>query len=325
MIDQIHSMFNSLMSLLDHPAQLLKIVQFLLAIILVLLCAYCIYLYRSDKKNKERIFKGGKVKKGNQERLFADFVFKELYQNILVLYTQKGKGEAAAKKCFYAILLIFLALFLYLCSVGQMFLGLIFTVGLKFALDHITGTICLNFSDYMELQIPLAIDNITRIFSKVDDVRSILYESSLDLPQPLQGILQSLSSQMALDAPDVVLNRFMDVNSNPYAYTMIFILYNYTRGADKRDTILNLRDLKLSLENEKKIGMQERMERRMTVTINYVLCGVALAALMLNLTFNPTASAFFFSTLTGIALFIVGILLIVVSIFFNVMIMRGKK
>jgi hypothetical protein len=177
----------------------------------------------------------------------------------------------------------------------------------------------------MELQIPLAIDNITRIFSKVDDVRSILYESSLDLPQPLQGILQSLSSQMALDAPDVVLNRFMDVNSNPYAYTMIFILYNYTRGADKRDTILNLRDLKLSLENEKKIGMQERMERRMTVTINYVLCGVALAALMLNLTFNPTASAFFFSTLTGIALFIVGILLIVVSIFFNVMIMRGKK
>lgn len=325
MFNQIKDFIEAMMSPLQQSGELLRVFQLLNVCLLLCTLCYGLYKVRKEKRNKDHIFKDASRNEKNTDRLFADFVFKELYQNIQVYCAQKGKSKVAAERLFYCVLILLFALFLYMCSVGQMFLGILFVIGLKFMLDHITRSISLNFADYMEMQIPSAIDNITRIFSKIDDVRSLLYESSVDLPQPLQGILQSLSTQMSIDAPDIVLQRFMEINTNPWAYTMIFILYNYVCGADKRDTILSLRDLKLSLENEKKIGTQERMERKMTVMVNYALCAIAIFALFLNLTFNSTASTFFFSTLTGLLLFILGIFFVVVSVFFNIMIMRGKK
>lgn len=325
MLNQIKDFIGTMVSPLQQSGELLRVSQLLTVCLLMCTLCYGLYQVQREKRNKDHIFKDASRKEKNTDRLFADFVFKELYQNIQVYYAQKGKSKVAAERLFYCVLVSLFALFLYMCSVGQMFLGIFFVIGLKFILDHITRAISLNFADYMEMQIPSAIDNITRIFSKIDDVRSLLYESSVDLPQPLQGILQSLSTQMSIDAPDIVLQRFMEINTNPWAYTMIFILYNYVCGADKRDTILSLRDLKLSLESEKKIGTQERMERKMSVMVNYALCAIAIFALFLNLTFNSTASSFFFSTLTGLLLFILGIFFVVVSVFFNIMIMRGKK
>ena len=239
---------------------------------------------------------------------------------------ERGRDKEAAENMMSMILILIFALCAFMFLVKQPVFAIVLPVVLLFVITKITGLVKKSFSDYVMAQLPSGIDSIIRCFSGYNDLKSVLYDAGSTLPMPMRGIFQDLSRKMQTESPDIVLQDFMDASKDIWIYCLSFNLLSYVEDSNKKDVIANLRELKEVIDRDNREKQKQKVERKLTTTINYVLCAIAFAGFVGNLVFNrDVAYPFFFSTVGGLGCFLGGMALLVISIFSNLLIGSGKE
>ena len=301
--------------------------QVLMLVLFALTVSFCLLFYlqvQKDEKYENSIF-SRTYKKKERKNFITDVLLKELRENVLELTLEKGKPIEKANLLINTLLGIVLALSIFMFMMKQPVFAVVLPITLLFVMTKITGLIKKSFSDYVVLQLPNAIETLIRVFSGYDDLKTVLYETSETIPEPMRSIFMDLSRKMQTNMPSSVLQEFMDTNKNIWIYSLCFNLLAYIEDAEKKDVIDNLRELKDIIDRDNKEKKKQKLSRKLTTTINYVLCAMAIAGFILTLVFNKASAVpFFFGTVGGIGCFLGGMSLIVLTIFSNLLIGSGK-
>lgn len=292
----------------------------LLSIVFALFCSVVVYL---ENERENNIYRKVTIKK-ERKSFFKDVLLKDLYSNINDLMKERGKDEKETNKIVMILMLLILGVSLFMIVVRQILLGCIFPIVLTFTTVKITNLMKKTQDDYIQEQLPGAIDNIVRTFTKYSDLRTILYEASGTLKDPMRSMIAGISGKMLNQSPNIVIEDFADEVNNIWINSLCFILLNYLEATPKKEVVENLRNLRDIISRENKSKKKEKLERKMTVLINYAICGVAILGFAGNLLINPMAQSFFFSTLPGLICFVVGLALLITAIFSNLIIGSGK-
>lgn len=294
-------------------------------ILFIIVLAGLFYLQvRKDEEYEQAVFKRT-YKKEKKPNIITDVILKELKENVTALVAERGKPKESANTLMNVLIAIVIALGVFMALVKQPVFAIVLPILLLFTMTKITGLIRKSFADYVQAQLPTAIENLIRVFSGYNDLKTVLYEAGTTLPQPMRGIFQDLSRKMQSESPSVVLQEFMDDSRDIWIYCMTFNLLSYVEDAKKKDIIENLRELKEIIDRDNREKKKQKLARKLTTSINYILCIFAFAGFILNLVFNrDVAIPFFFSTVGGIACFLGGMILLVISIFSNLLIGSGK-
>lgn len=295
-------------------------------IMLVCICSIIIVLFYwwDDKRKNEVIYHFNKEKKA-RTNLLTDVLFKKLSANIKRLEDDRGKKPGWSQNVTMLILAMLLAMGIFLLYYKQVFLGVAMPIILLIVITKVSELIVDSNDEKIQASLPMAIDSIIRAMSKHDDLPGILYDAaSSGIEDPIKTMLQQMSIKMINSSIQGTLNEFMETNKNIWIYSLSFTLLNYTEDSSKEDTVVQLRKLKAIIDKENKDKNANKTEKKMTVAINYVLCVFAILGLLGNLAFNSGAKDFFFASIGGLACFVIGITLVIVSIFSNLLLGKGK-
>lgn len=313
---------SDIVALINNPEFVLNIFNSL-CVIIVCVGIIGVFAVWSEYMQETLIFRKTNTKKSDIN-FFKDVLFKELYRNVIDLQTDKGKTPESAEKIVMIYLGVVGFVAIFMIFVKQYFFAVLAPILLLWVGGKMTGMMKKSQDDYIQEQLPLALDNIVRTFTKYNDLRTILYESTGTLKQPMQGMIRNLANDMLNRSPDAVLEDFADDTNNIWINSMCFILLNYLGATPKKEVVENLRNLRDIITRDNKARNKERLERKMTVAINYALCFIALAGFIGNLLINPMAKDFFFSTAVGLICFVAGLSCLTLSIFSNLLIGSGK-
>lgn len=321
-VDFLSQVASDLMGVVKQPDFVLNIFN---TVCVIIVCVGIIggFAVWSEYMQETLIYRKSTGKKSDIN-FFKDVLFKELYNNVRDLQVDKGKDPEGADKIVMIYLLIVGFISIFMIFVKQYFFAVVAPIVLLWVGGKMTGMMKKSQDDYIQEQLPLALDNIVRTFTKYNDLRTILYESTTTLRQPMQGMIRNLANDMLNKSPDAVLEDFADDTNNIWINSMCFILLNYLGATPKKEVVENLRNLRDIITRDNKTRNKERLERKMTVAINYTLCAIALAGFAGNLFINPMAKDFFFSTAVGLICFVAGLSCLTLCIFSNLLIGSGK-
>lgn len=322
-LDNIRASLLDVQSFLLSRDGLNNIILALIAIILVAIAIYFIQITKDEQYEKAAFMRT--YKKEKRKNIITDVLLRDLKHNVYALNQEKGRPKEKGDMLFNILLIFVTALGVFMVMVHQPVFAVLLPVLLLFIMTKITGLIRKSFSDYVMAQLPGGIESIIRVFSGYDDLKSVLYEAGSTMPMPMKGIFQDLSRKMQTESPEVVLQDFMDTSKDIWIYCLCFNLLSYVEDASKKDIIENLRELKEVIDRDNREKQKQKVERKLTTSINYVLCVIAFVGFVGNLILNPSTSIpFFFGSIAGIGCFLVGMALLVVSIFSNILIGSGK-
>lgn len=321
--DVFSQIASDAMGLIKDPDFVLSIFN---SVCVIIFCVGLIGIFTvwSEYAQETLIYKKPNGVKKEHKSFIKDILFRDLYNNIRDLQVDKGKEPEAADKILVIYLLIVGFIAVFMLFVKQYFFAIIAPMLLLWVGGVMTGMMKKSQDDYIQEQLPMALDNIVRTFTKYNDLRTILYESTTTLRQPMQGMIRNLANDMLNKSPDAVLEDFADDTNNIWINSMCFILLNYLGATPKKEVVENLRNLRDIITRDNKSKNKERLERKMTVAINYAICGIVVAGFVGNLIFNPMAKDFFFSTAVGLICFVAGLSCLTLCIFSNLLIGSGK-
>lgn len=284
--------------------------------------AYSMYLML-DEVNKEKRLLNLKRKRKSKLVVFISKLFSKLNTNISLFMKEKGKSDESANRLTTIIIVSVFAFGAFLVSVGQLFFAFTLPVILLIAINHIVVDLRTSFSESLKNAMPTSVNGILRTFTKYSDLQTVLYETSKISMNPMRSILEGMSRQMVSMSPDIVIRETTNKLNNTWLHSLLFIILNYAEGTPKIEVVKNLRVLRDIVERENKTKTSEKLERKMSVTINYVLCIIAMIAAAGNIVFNKGAIDFYFSTPLGLLCFFGSLILIAATIFSNIFIARG--
>lgn len=284
--------------------------------------AYSMYLML-DEVNKEKRLLNLKRKRQSKLVTFISKLFSKLNSNIGLFMNEKGKSSESANQFTTIIIVSVFAFGAFLVAVGQVFFAFTLPIILLIAINHIVVDLRTSFSEALKNAMPTSVNGILRTFTKYSDLQTVLYETSKISMNPMRGILEGMSRQMVGVSPDIVIRETMNKINNTWLHSFLFIILNYAEGTPKIEVVDNLRTLRDIVERENKTKTSEKLERKMSVTINYVLCVIAMIAAAGNIIFNKGAIDFYFSTPLGLLCFFGSLILIAATIFSNIFIARG--
>lgn len=276
-----------------------------------------------DEVNKEKRLLNLKRKRQSKLVTFISKLFSKLNSNIGLFMNEKGKSSESANQFTTIIIVSVFAFGAFLVAVGQVFFAFTLPIILLIAINHIVVDLRTSFSEALKNAMPTSVNGILRTFTKYSDLQTVLYETSKISMNPMRGILEGMSRQMVGVSPDIVIRETMNKINNTWLHSFLFIILNYAEGTPKIEVVDNLRTLRDIVERENKTKTSEKLERKMSVTINYVLCVIAMIAAAGNIIFNKGAIDFYFSTPLGLLCFFGSLILIAATIFSNIFIARG--
>lgn len=284
--------------------------------------AYVLYLL-IDEISKEKRMLNLKRKRKSKIASFISKIFFRLNTNVALYMKEKGKSEDSSNRITTIIILSVFAFGMFLVSVGQVFFAITLPIVLLTAINHVVVDLRTSFSDSIKTSMPQSVNGILRTFTKYSDLQTVLYETSKISMQPMRNILEDMGRQMVSSSSDIVINKTMNKYNNTWLYSFLFILLSYVEGTPKEEIIDNLRTLRDIVDKENKTKTTEKLERKMSVTINYVLVIIALIAAVANIIFNPGAIDFYFSTPLGLLCFFGSFILLAATVFSNIFIAKG--
>lgn len=170
-----------------------------------------------------------------------------------------------------------------------------------------------------------AIKHMIKIFSKTNDLKTVLYETSKTMQDPLKSKFFNLSRRMLSENYEKCLLEFAEDIDNIWMYAFVFLLSSYKEQSKKEDIIINLRALSNILDTENYTSQKAISEKKPMALLNYVLLILGVVAGIANLLFNDFAKTFFFQNITGMILFSVGIGCGFITIIINLMLTHKKE
>lgn len=303
------------------------IISFGLSVIfcMVIVCFLLVIMELLIEKRKQDKVKG-LIKKNKTIESIRNLSFLKTFStNLETVLAEKDK-EGIFSVIFFGVLgLSFLSL-VFLVSVRQILLAIVAPIIILKVANELCIRMATDVMESIEEQLPFAIDNIIRISSKYGDIKSIIYESSRTCQQPMKNVLENMSREMISESPEKVLLEYAKIYDNVWFYSLVFTLVSYLEDSSKEETMKNLKSLRDILEKENFVKKASVTDKRYGVVVNLAICGLALIGFAFNIAFVPDAKNFFFSTLTGLMCFVVGIGSIITTLFVSIkMTKRSKK
>lgn len=166
--------------------------------------------------------------------------------------------------------------------------------------------------------LPNIIDITYRTMTRNDNLRSILYEVSVNYDGFLKEALIDLVIELETRPEVECLTRFSSKFSSMYMRSYIILLISFISKSKKKDVMENLKLLGETISSENKMKKDILSEKMGTSVQNWFLTGGAIIAFIGNLRFNEGGAEFFFQTYQGMLCLIIGFICIFATILFNV-------
>lgn len=265
-----------------------------------------------------------KTKKVGENPLLRIKQLKKLNETLVHTLKQKDKLERVNiifNTVFVAVLLIGVLFIVF----KQYLLAVIVPIFLLHYAVRILVSLEVSDLEYMYVQLPKGIDAILKASSRYEDIKSIFYEASKTLPQPIRGEFDMMARKMNSRETEEVLMEFKEKYDDIWMNSFIFILISMKEDAERNIALGNLTNLREMLEKENSLKMTNVTERKISVNTNYTLAGFASVIGIGALLFAKTARVFYFSTPLGIICFVGGYALVLATIQINIRLSSTKE
>lgn len=300
----------------------------ILNILLVVTIVYAILLYMNywNRRLEEKRVRNGVQKKGKMDTVIRNTgVFKSFYNKLYLTLEDKGKENLAA--------VIFMLIWIPVLFITITFIYLkIYILAIAFPIitylfgKKILNEMSVSWTYQVEKDMPSMIDNLIRVFTTFNDIKTIIYETAKGTKDgAMKDMLNELSQKMNTESPKTALEGFIRKNSNIWINSLGFTLISYLEDADKPSTLQNLRHLRNMLQEQNMENKKTIMERKYGVMMNYALAVAGGLLFFANLIFNPIGTHFFFHTFIGLTVLVLGISSILGTILFNIRMTKIKK
>lgn len=280
-----------------------------------------------EKKKFDKIFgfaEAFRKRKKEKSKKIKIQLLKKLHNNLKNLLEEKEKGEKV--DLYFNIIGVFILVFtLFLLFEGQVLLAIMSPFIIILFINKIINLSRDNIHERLERQLPLAIDNIIRISTKYNDMRTIIYETAQTLNDPLKGIFIEMAIQMNSKSAQSVLMEYAYKFDDVWFYSLVFTLISYMEDSNKDDTVLNLRTLRNLLEKENNLKRKNQTDKKGNIAINRAIGFLAIVGLIIVMIFLPDSQHFFFATIPGILCFVGGTLFLGITILINILMSKERK
>jgi len=256
------------------------------------------------------------LKKKNLKIQMELTYFKSLRKKINFYYQFK-KNKEKADTLYYMVLVVEAILFIGFLMWNKPIFAIAFPITLHVTAIKGLELKSLSIHHYIQKELPNAIKHLIKVMSKTNDLKSIMYETSKDLNEPLREMFFDMSRKMITENHEKVLMETAEEIDNIWFYAFSFLMISYKEQSKKSDIITNLSTLSDMLDKEMYVKEKAITDKKFVVIMNYALAFIALGLLGINLAFNEHAFPFFFDTLGGMVSFLIGIWSIIGTILIN--------
>jgi hypothetical protein len=250
--------------------------------------------------------------------------FLNKYDNTVKRFLSERNKEQYSPLVFYGTIGVALALFAYFISMKQVFLAVLSPITVIWVANKILTLLLVDVNEKVDEQLPYVIDTIIKVFSKYGDLKSVIYETSQSIGEPLKSRFEKLARKMLSENQEKAIMDFADEMNNIWIYALVFMLLSYREETKKEEVIVNLRHLANIIEKENSLKNSSVTDKRYGVVLNYVIAFIAFAGGIANIVFNPVGKEFFFESLTGIFCFILGYASIIATVIINIKLSSKK-
>lgn len=267
-------------------------------------------------KRREKIRFGQIVKQDSV--LLTKLKFLNEFHKKMELFLIPNEKEHLASTYVWTVIGLCLFSGIYLLIKKQVILGIVFPIIFFQFVGFCITSATRQAIDDIEEQLPQAIDSIILTSSRYNDLKTVLYKASIRIDKPMKSILETIALQMNAGDPKKILLEIGNRYNNIWVWSFVLILISSIEEMSQEEVIESLRNLRNLLENENQTQKQSILERKYSITINYVLIFVSFGIFILNLIFNPIAESFFFGSIGGLGALISGFTCIFLTIVINI-------
>jgi hypothetical protein len=255
-------------------------------------------------------------KKGKQKFRMQLTYFKTLRKKTNMYYQFKKKKEMA-NYLYYGILIFEGVLFVGFLMWNKPIFAIAFPLTVHVTAVKGLDLLSLSVHYYIQKELPNAIKHLIKVMSKTSDLKTIMYETSKNLNEPLRGMFFDMSRRMLTENHEKVLMEVAEELDDIWFYAFAFLMVSYKEQSKKSDIITNLTTLADMLDKEMYVKEKAITDKKFVVIMNYAVALIAVAIFLLNVFINEHAVPFFFGSLGGMIAFLAGIWAIVGTILIN--------
>lgn len=293
-----------------------SILQIMVIVLLIISVIGIVDCYVKIEIKKARLY-GKENKTNNFIKIFSENRFIKNYRSLLYNALQNKNKEYMTNNLLIVILAVSVALFLYFLRIEQMFFGILMPLAINYVILKALKEMKYDINYEIEKQLTSVIDNIIQKFSTYNDLKTIVYEVSLEIENPLKAHFEKLYKLMFFEEQSNALMQFANNIDNIWIHSLVFILVSHQTDASKEVVITNLKNLRHMLEKEKSLQSQKQNDNTYGLVINYFICILSMVANLAVLLFVPTAKNFFFKDMNGIICFTLGYGMLFLTILVN--------
>lgn len=273
-------------------------------------------LYKIEKEMLQTELKP--KKKGKMELRY----FKALKKRVNMYYFFE-RDKQKPKRMYVSILCIELALFMLFLFMREWFLAIVFPLLVHWFVLKALELKSISIHAYIQKELPLAIRHLIKIMTKINDLKTVMYETSKNLNEPLRSKFFDLSRRMVTENYEKCLMEFAEELDDTWIYAFAFLLVNYKEQSKKADIIKNLAMLSDMLEKENYLRERGLTDKKSIIVLNYSLAVISVAAFALNLAFNKYAYDFFFNSAGGMISLLIGFAAVLITLLMNLFLTKN--
>ena len=294
-------------------------------LILLILSAVAVFDTSVKEKLKQAKLFGVENTTNKISEMISENKFIKNYDKLLYsALQQKGKGHLS-KNVLLGIVVFTILTIIYFFQMGQIFFGILMPIAFNYVIISILKEMKYDVNYEIEKQLPSVIDDIIQKFSRYNDLKTVVYEISLDAQMPLKKHFEGLYKELFFKDQNEALFEFAEKIDNIWIHSLVFILTSYKEDTRKEIIIENLRNLRELLQKERDLQAQNTNDNRYGVALNYFISIATIIANIIIMFVVPTAKAFFFKDTTGILCFSVGYTFLFLTLLTNVKNQFKKK
>lgn len=323
MTSKVNEFISNMMVYMNTDNIFVLIINLLLFVTVLYALGY--YLNHLNHERKRFRLRSGVVTRKRGVKVIQKFKsLRNIYEELEVVLATKGR-EHITDTVFYIFMGVLGSTFLLFIFFKIYIMAVIAPIALAWYAKRLIHEMKQDSIVMIERTLPSAIDNLIRVASSHNDIKTIVFETSKTVNEPLRGILDTLSSRMISRNPREVLDEFAHEYDNVWLSSFAFTLISYLEDSDKEATINNLKNLRdiLYQENEGKVKLAS--ERKYGIMINYALAVAGVIVAIANILFNPSGKEFFFHSFFGLICLVGGFATILGTVTLNVRLGKIKK
>lgn len=296
---------------------------------IIFICGICIIFFLriiADRKKTQKlkeieIITSVKMKKKSTTIHY----FKDLKNALNGYCVLKPDKQQSVDNFYYTIIIIEFVLALISLYFKKPLFAFFLPLIIHYFMIIVVKYLTVNIHQIVLRDLSDAIKHMIKIFSKTSDLKTVLYETSKTMADPLKSKFFNLSRRMLSENYEKCLLEFADEIDNIWMYAFVFLLSSYKEQSKKEDIIINLRALSNILDTENYTKQKSLSEKKPMALLNYVLLIIGIVAGVANMLLNDFAKDFFFNSMTGMICFTVSIGAIFVTIIINLMLTHNKE